>query len=170
MAIAPTTAVDDRSDIEDVLHLYCTLLDNRRPDLLVTEVYAPDAVDDRRRGTLRQGTEELQDYFTAALGVLEATVHLLSNVVIRLDGEDARASSRVQACHWFAATARLGPVRACECVLVATYDDEFHRFSYGWRITRRQVTVGGPGGLLTGTMPAAWAGFGGIHGGGPGQA
>jgi len=102
--------------------------------------------------------------------MLEATVHLLSNVVIELDGDSARASSRVQACHWFAATAGLGPVRASECVLVASYEDRLRRLPQGWRITHRQVTVGGPGGLLSGTMPAAFAGFGGIHGGGPDQA
>jgi len=35
---APTTEAQDRNDITDILHRYCTLLDTRRPDLMVTEV------------------------------------------------------------------------------------------------------------------------------------
>ncbi len=163
------TTSDDRWAISDVLHRYCELLDARAPASLVTDVYAPDAEDDRRRGTPRRGAQELLAYFTAALDTVEATVHQLGNVVVRVDGDDARASSSVTACHWFAATAHRGPVRESECVLLARYDDELRRLRQGWRIIRRRVTPGGPGGLLVGRIPAAFRGFGGVTGGGPGQ-
>ena len=166
---AVTQAAEDHIAITAVLYRYCELLDERNPSALVSEVYASHAEDDRKRGTPRRGEAELVSYFSAALDLLEATVHLLSNVTVHLSGDIATASSRVQACHWFAATAALGPVRASECVLVARYDDELARLPQGWRITRRRVTACGPGGLLAGRMPAVFSGFGGITSGGPDQ-
>ncbi len=149
--------------IRETLYRYCRLLDERQPLELVRSVYLPEAVDDRQRGAPRRGHDELIAYFEAALVLLEATVHLLSNVEIELHGDTATTRSRVVASHWFVGSALFGKVRPAECVLVGAYEDTLVRQADGWRISHRLVRALGPGGLLFGQMPEAFRGFGGIH-------
>ncbi|WP_375476525.1 nuclear transport factor 2 family protein [uncultured Jatrophihabitans sp.] len=151
--------MDDTAGVRRTLHAYCSLLDARRIDDLVSTVYAPDAVDDRRRGEPRRGRAAIKDYFERALGTISATVHLLSNVDVEIDGDRARATSRVLALHWNTPTA---PGAApSDFVLVASYDDSLVRTADGWQIARREVDALGPAGLAFGALPAIFAGFGG---------
>jgi hypothetical protein len=154
---------DDGEAVRDVLHTYCRMLDTRNLGGLLDQVYAAEAVDDRRRGTPRRGLEEICAYFEASFRILEATVHLLMNIEVDVDGDEARAYSRVLACHWFAGTALMGKARPSECVLIGSYTDRLNRLPQGWRIVHRQVEALGPGGLLAGAMPDAFRGFGGIE-------
>ncbi len=136
--------------------------DARDLDALMNQVYAPDAIDDRRRGTPWRGHGEVRSMFAQALEAFEATAHLLMNVEVSIEDDDARAYSRVLACHWFAGTAALGKARPSECILVGSYTDRLHRFDYGWRIVHREVDALGPAGLLAGLMPVSFRGFGGV--------
>ncbi len=163
MSMDEARAAADREAIRDVLHRYCRYLDERNLDALVEEVYAADATDDRRRGAPKVGRAEIRAYMARARDLCEATAHLLSNIEIELDGDSARARSRVMACHWFAETSYLGKARASECVLVGTYDDRLARLPEGWRIVHRQVGALGPAGLLAGTLPPAFRGFAGVE-------
>lgn len=156
------SVADDCDAIRDILHRYCRHLDARDTAALLSDVYTVDAVDDRRRGAPLRGHAELRAYFDRALVGLEATAHLLSNIEIDVTGDNARALSRVLACHWFLNAASDGWVRPSECVLVAEYSDRLTRLPQGWRITHRTLTALGPGGLLAGTMPDTFAGFGGV--------
>jgi hypothetical protein len=153
----------DSEAIRDVLHAYCRMLDTRELDGMLDQVYAADAVDDRRRGSPRRGLEEIRAYFEQSFPLLEATAHLLTNIEVHVDGDRARSYSRVLACHWFAANELMGKARPSECVLVGSYTDQLHRFSEGWRIVHREVDVLGPAGLLAGALPLAFRGFGGIQ-------
>jgi len=151
------------SDVEAVravLHAYCRLLDARDVPTLLDQVYAVDAVDDRRRTVLR-GHKAIGEYFEGAESIIEATAHFLVNVDIEVTGKTARAASRVLASHWFLNRAHVGPVRPSDCVLIGTYDDALERLPQGWRITHRTVGALGPGGLLMGEMPDLFRGFGG---------
>jgi ketosteroid isomerase-like protein len=155
--------VSTGSDVEAVravLHAYCRWLDARDVPTLLDQVYAVDAVDDRRRTVLR-GHGAIGEYFDRAEAIVESTAHFLVNVDIQVSGDTARASSRVLASHWFLDQAHLGPARPSDCVLIGTYDDVLQRLPQGWRITRRTVGALGPGGLLMGRMPEAFRGFGG---------
>jgi ketosteroid isomerase-like protein len=158
--ISTESTATDVEAVRGVLHAYCRLLDARDLPGLLDQVYAFDAVDDRRRAVLH-GHEAIREYFERAGSIIEGTAHFLVNVDIAVTGDEARASSRVLASHWFLDQAHLGPVRPSDCVLIGTYDDRLRRLPQGWRITRRTVGALGPGGLLMGQMPDAFRGFGG---------
>jgi ketosteroid isomerase-like protein len=158
--ISTESTATDVEAVRGVLHAYCRLLDARDLPGLLDQVYAVDAVDDRRRAVLH-GHEAIREYFERAGSIIEGTAHFLVNVDIAVTGDEARASSRVLASHWFLDQAHLGPVRPSDCVLIGTYDDRLRRLPQGWRITRRTVGALGPGGLLMGQMPDAFRGFGG---------
>jgi hypothetical protein len=160
---AEMAATSDVEAIRTLLHRYCRLLDERDTATLVDDVYAVDAVDDRRRGSALHGHRAIKEYFDRAEAIIEATAHLLVNVDIEVSGDEARASSRVMACHWFLNQAHLGSVRPSDCVLIGSYDDELRRLPDGWRITHRTVAALGTGGLLMGVMPEDFRGFGGAR-------
>jgi ketosteroid isomerase-like protein len=148
-------------EIRATLHAYCRLLDERRLDDLVVRVYAPDAVDDRRRGTPLRGRAEIRAYFARAAGHLRATAHLITNVDVTLtDADHAAATSRVLAFHWTPESAD-DPLAPADFVLLGSYDDELVRTAEGWRIARRVVGALGPAGLAAGRLPEVFAGFGG---------
>lgn len=150
--------------VENVLHAYCRLVDDRDGEGLALKVYAADAVDDRRRGAPLRGHREIVAMFRRAWTVLDATAHLLSNVEVEVSGEVAHASSRVTAHHWLSESARLGRARPADFVILGTYEDELRRFPEGWRISHRVVGALGPGGVAAGTLPEEFRGFGGVRG------
>jgi hypothetical protein len=154
--------VTDADEVKRTLHAYCRMLDDHALDRL-PDIYLDDAVDDRGRGRPLQGLGEIQPYFARALGFLEHTAHLLSNIDIDIEGSRARSYSRVTAYHWLFGG---DPVRPADFVLLASYDDELVRTERGWRIARRVVGVLGPAGLAAGVMPEAFLGFGGGPSGG----
>jgi ketosteroid isomerase-like protein len=152
----------ETAGVRRTLHTYCRLLDERRLDDLVVEVYAQDAVDDRQRGEPLRGRQEIHDYFAHALQRLRATAHLLTNVDVTVDaaGQAATATSRVIALHWSDPRAP-GGSEAADFVLVGSYADELRLIDGAWLIVRRTVAALGPTGLAVGALPQVFAGFGG---------
>jgi ketosteroid isomerase-like protein len=146
------------SEVRRTLYAYCRLLDERDLDAVISRVYLPDAVDDRKRGTPLTGHEQIRQYFERAFETVAATAHLLSNVEVSVDGDRATAYSRVTAYHW---TYGGDPARPADFVLLGSYDDELVRTAEGWRISRRVVGALGPTGLAAGALPEIFAGFGG---------
>lgn len=149
-------AVED--EVRRTLHDYCRLLDERDLDELMRRVYRPDATDDRKRGTPLRGHVEIRAYFAKAFELVASTAHLLTNVDISVDGDTATSYSRVTAYHWLSGG---DPVREADFVLLGSYDDTLVHTADGWRISHRVVGALGPAGLGHGTLPAAFAGFGG---------
>lgn len=152
----------DSAAVRRTLHAYCRLLDERRLDDLVVEVYAEEAVDDRQRGEALRGRQQIHDYFASALRRLRATVHLLTNVDVEIDstGQSATASSRVIALHWNEPAGPDGP-DAADFVLLGSYTDQLRLIDGAWLIVHRTVRALGPTGLAAGVLPQVFAGFGG---------
>ena len=150
-------------EVRRTLHAYCRLLDARDFDGLVARVYSEDAIDDRKRGRPLRGRAEIAEYFRRASTHLQATAHLLTNVEVDVDTDagTATASSRVIACHWSIAPDDQPAARPADFVLLGSYDDVLRLTSDGWQITHRVVGALGPAGLLAGSLPAVFAGFGG---------
>jgi ketosteroid isomerase-like protein len=149
--------VNDADGVRRTLHAYCRMLDERALDR-ITDIYAPDAVDDRKRGQPLQGHDEIRAYFQRSFGFIEYTTHILTNIDIEIDGPRATAYSRVTAYHWLSGGDR---VRPADFVLLGSYDDELIGTNSGWRITRRVIGALGPAGLAAGELPDVFAGFGG---------
>jgi hypothetical protein len=133
----------DRIAVEEIIYRYPHCLDTGQFALIAEEIFTPDA-------ELRFGETVIKggDAIAAAIGGLSSTLrscsHNVTNVVISVKGETAKATYRIMAWHWF--KREDGDVLAeSEILSVGGYNDEFVRTSSGWRVRRRQGFMQGQG-------------------------
>jgi SnoaL-like domain len=67
---------------------------------------------------------------------MSASQHLISNVVVRLDGDRAESSCYLQAQH-----VRTGTAGGDNFIIAGRYDDQLVRGPDGWRIRERRLAV-----------------------------
>lgn len=145
----------DRSEIANLLGLYCRAIDRLDVDLL-RSVYHPDAVDDH--GAMKLNAHEFAAKIIAMLGAMcESTLHTVTHSVIEIDGTRATSESYFLATHsiaanesaveqWFgpaylAAQRKAGTLGVRhEYVCMGRYLDELEQRDGAWRIARRQIT------------------------------
>lgn len=126
----------DRQEIVDLLHHMCYLIDTFQIDRLVDEVYAPDGSDDHGGGPV-VGREALHAWYTDSTRNVAAIAHNLSNVVVELDGDEARVRSNVVTWTWVMSNNHLGPMRPADYGLSVSYEDKLTRYPAGWRVDAR---------------------------------
>ncbi|MGP9818490.1 nuclear transport factor 2 family protein [Salinarimonas sp. NSM] len=125
---ARLAALEDRAAIADAIHAYCWHFDRNEPDAvadLFTQDarvdYGPDAPDLHGREAVRAAVRKgLAETFAA-------TSHHVSNIRIRLDGDEATSTCLLYAWHRYRSGAPDGE-------LWAQYHHRFVRTSDGWRI------------------------------------
>jgi 3-phenylpropionate/cinnamic acid dioxygenase small subunit len=130
---APDPAAD-RDQIQRVLYRYGEALDTRNWRLL-DEVFVPDVVSDYGGGPW-EGLEQLRrilDHFNSGSG---PSLHMFANVMIDLDGDEARARCTLRAFHQGA-----GNRAGLTYEAFGRYDDELVRTPSGWRIRRRRYVM-----------------------------
>ncbi|HYC80551.1 MAG TPA: nuclear transport factor 2 family protein [Solirubrobacterales bacterium] len=144
----------DRREIDDLLIRYCTLVDRKDVDTLVSQVFAEDAVDNHGLG-IWSGREGLHQGFTWVLSRFAGTVHQITNVDVRLEVDRASSRAYVTGWHWLprAGEKRRPAGPAADFVVVGSYDDELERRPAGWRIVHRTFRQVGYSVLGTGTLP-----------------
>ena len=124
----------DRIAIEDCLHRYCHAVDRCEPDLLRT-VYWPDAVDDHVfwRGT----ADDFVDFCIPILRSRDQTWHSISNILIRIEGAEARVQS------YFNAYERLRRKDGTsnDVTMIGRYVDRMEKRNGEWRIADRKVVL-----------------------------
>jgi SnoaL-like domain len=141
---------DDRFAIHDVLHLYSYLADTDQYERIAEEVFTEDAVLDWGVQVV-SGRDELRQWFANPRPGLLGTSHMITNIMVRIDGDRAKALSKMIGWHWFADPDREDPfLQEADVVLVGGYEDELRRDERGWRITHRSAHQFGPGGVGVG--------------------
>lgn len=122
----------DREAIRDVLYRYCRAIDRCDAELL-TGVYWPGAIDNH--GMWSGTVEEFVPFVIPVLLSRDATSHRISNVLIRIEGDEAKVES------YFDAYER--PVRndgtPNDITMIGRYLDSFERRDGEWRIAGRTV-------------------------------
>ncbi len=131
------TELADREAIRDCLLFYCRGIDRRDADLL-RQAYWPDAIDDHAM----MPPMSADDFIRTATDVtsqadLEATQHVLSNVLIDVVGATAYVESYVQAYHRF----RRENGERYDLAAGARYIDRMEKRDDEWRIARRVVKI-----------------------------
>ena len=123
----------DRAEIGDLLARYSTALDSRDWDLLDT-VFLPDAVCDY--GALGQphGVEEIAALIRGTIGDLDATQHLVGNVVVDVRGDEGTAD-----CYLISQHIRRDTPGGDHYFLGGRYHDTVVRTPAGWRIAHRTL-------------------------------
>ena len=154
MATDPGTAdlrrLLDREAIRDLLAHYCFCLDAGQPARLADEVFTEDGVDDHGLGEWR-GRNSIRAGFVEVMSRFEGTAHVLGNVRIDIDGDEARSSAYVSAWHWLAGGSRDRPA---DFLVVGVYLDRLRHEPTGWRIAYRRFRPLGPSVLAAGRLPA----------------
>lgn len=124
----------DREAIRDCLYRYARGIDRIDEDML-RSAYWPDATDDHA-GMFTGPASDFVDWAMTTLPGMERTMHVVANVLIRIDGDSAAVESYVYAIH------RMDVENEKRDVIGAgRYLDRFARRGDEWRIAERVVTV-----------------------------
>lgn len=141
------SAIADRLAIEDVLLRYSTAIDTKDFDLL-DQVFTPDGIADyTASGGIRGGLDEVKPWLAAALGIFTVVQHLVTNVRVEVDGDEATSL-----CYLFNPlgwTREDGRVEMMYCG--GGYRDRLVRTPAGWRIRERVIETL----YLDGRMPGS---------------
>lgn len=114
--------------IQRLLADYAAAIDGRDFDAL-DDVFLPGAtLDYRSSGGPRDAFPAVRDWLREALSVVEFTQHLVTNMRIDVDGDEATSSA-----YFF------HPMKAGDASFLVSgvYDDRLRRTSGGWRIAER---------------------------------
>ena len=123
----------DRAEISDLLARYSTALDAREWGLL-HDVFVPDAECDYGSLGHPRSAEEIIALVRGTLDGLDATQHLVGNVVVAVDGDAATAETYLIAQH-----IRRGAPGGEDYLIGARYSDRLARTPAGWRIAHRTI-------------------------------
>lgn len=141
--------IADRIAIEERILLYAHYLDSLQFELLAAEVFTEDAVVDFG-GTQARGRAAIHAQVMSYRDAMVGCSHNMSNMIIDVAGDDARASTRVIAWHWF--TGDPDPFAPSQLVAVGGYEDRLRRQVDGWRIYERRGLSFGTG-IGSGSVP-----------------
>lgn len=124
----------DRVAIEDCLHRYCHAVDRCDADLLRT-VYWPDGTDDH--GFWAGNAMDFVDFCIPILKSRGQTLHAISNIIMRIEGDEARVQ-----CYYDAIERVIGKEGgANDVTFLGRYLDVFERRGGEWKIGRRKVVI-----------------------------
>jgi ketosteroid isomerase-like protein len=129
--------MDDRQAITEVLIGYANALDARDWPALA-ELFTDDAEVDysAEGGPVCRGAAEVVADCERDFEGLDATHHLIGNILVSVVGDTATASSLVQAWHH-----RKGTAGGSDFLLAGSYQDELVRHEGAWLIRRRRLLV-----------------------------
>lgn len=131
-----STSLSDRIAVEERLYMYAHLLDSQQYHRVADEVFTDDG-DIDFGGTRAQGRAEIVATVTGYTGMLKGCSHNISNVIIEIAGDDARATSKVLAWHWFHREDG-NEYASTDLLAVGGYQDRLRRTPKGWRIYQRR--------------------------------
>jgi 3-phenylpropionate/cinnamic acid dioxygenase small subunit len=128
----------DRAEIHDVIVRYGWAIDTKDWALLDT-CFTDDAYVDysSNPGGVQGPYVEVRGWLEKMMSAFPVTQHLMSNVLVTLDGD--RATCQTMVTNPQGAATREGPLHFF--YVGGRYDDELVRTSSGWRIARRVETT-----------------------------
>jgi 3-phenylpropionate/cinnamic acid dioxygenase small subunit len=127
--------LQDRQEITEICYRYGLALDSRDWDALAA-LFTEDADAYYMDMPPAHGYKTIQDTCRTALEPLSATQHLISNVVVRPDGDGAECTCYLQAQH-----VKTGTPGGDNFIIAGRYDDQLVRTPDGWRIRERRLAV-----------------------------
>lgn len=130
-------ALNDRREIEECLHRYAWMVDQRKWELM-DSVFTPDGtIDYTSTGGKRGPYRPTLEWLDRALAPWPINLHMISNISIEFTGAN-EARSR---CYFFAPMCRARADGSQEIISNAGYYvDTFARTDAGWRIRNRLCT------------------------------
>jgi ketosteroid isomerase-like protein len=133
--VSDLNALQDKQEITEICYRYGLAIDTRDWAALAA-LFTPDAEAFYLDMPPAHGYQAIEDTCRAALTPLSATQHLISNVVVRLDGDRASSSCYLQAQH-----VKTGTPGGDQFIIAGRYDDRLVRTPDGWRIRERTLAI-----------------------------
>jgi 3-phenylpropionate/cinnamic acid dioxygenase small subunit len=124
--------LDERA-IADVCVRYATAIDDRDWERL-RSCFLPEAVGLYHADRVLTGYPAIEEALRTAVTPLSRTQHLVTNVTVVVDGDEA--TSR---CYLHAQHVRVGLPGGESFVIAGRYRDRFMRTDDGWRIRKRRL-------------------------------
>jgi 3-phenylpropionate/cinnamic acid dioxygenase small subunit len=126
-------AIEDRLEIERLLHLYAEMVDQREWSIM-DRIFALEAtIDYTSTGGQKGPFRETLAWLDRALEPWPINLHVISNAIIEVEGDVASAR-----CYFHAPMARNTPSGDQYVITNAgRYLDQLVRTAYGWRIVER---------------------------------
>jgi hypothetical protein len=123
----------DRAAIQDLIYRYAIAVDGRDWDLFRTVFSADAVIDYADSGGLRADLETTVKWMAEVLGIFAGLQHNMTNHLVEIDGDQARA------CTYFVAYHTVADGQGGETVLAfgGFYRDRLIRTPDGWRIAER---------------------------------
>jgi hypothetical protein len=129
-----TQATTDREQIQDLLVRYATGLDSRDWDLLASCFTEDGVADYGDLGGVNEGRGAIVSLCSGVLSGLDASQHMITNMIISTDGDSGRAVCYFQAQHVFR-----GTPGGDNYLVGGTYRDRLVRTGGEWRIAHRTL-------------------------------
>lgn len=126
-------AIQDRMEIEELLNLYAEMVD-RREWTKMDRIFALEATIDYTSTGGKSGPfRETLAWLDRALESWPLNLHVVSNIILEIDGDEARSR-----CYYHAPMGRVTPDGG-QFVITngGRYLDRLHRTADGWRIIER---------------------------------
>lgn len=142
--------------------MYAHLLDTQQFHRLTDELFTADG-DIDFGGQNVQGRAAIAATVLGFTGMLRGSSHNISNVIIAIDGDEAQATSKVMAWHWFHREDG-DDYAPADLLAVGGYQDRLRRTPAGWRIYRRRGVNFGTGIGIGDVAPAMQPIFDGMRG------
>ena len=129
------SALVEKAEIADLAVAYCWAIDGREWARL-DEIFLPEATADFSMAGVHEGRDAIVERIKAALGVLDASQHIVSNHEVHIDGDRATHRCQMQAQH-VRHDAEGGP----NYIVAGRYEDRLVRAADGWRIAHRDLII-----------------------------
>ena len=130
--VPDTSEVADRLAIQEVIAMHCRGVDRANADILMS-CYWPDAEVDY--GGYRGPAHAFCGPLTEAIQRYENTQHIVSNLLIELDGVKAKVETYVTAHHYLAGDPDT------EMTYLGRYLDQMERRDGVWKIAYRKIVM-----------------------------
>ncbi len=124
----------DRIAIEDVLARYCHGVDRGDVEIL-RNAYWPDATDDHV--FIRGGRDQVVEWIMETVRAQEQAMHAISNILIRIDGNEARVETYYNSYHRI--RGKSGAPK--DVTMAGRYLDRMEKRDGEWRIAERKVVM-----------------------------
>ena len=136
MVVDPASlkALQDRTDIADVLYRYSSAVDSFDRDG-IRSALADDIWAQYGNGDPVTGADALADWITQATATVVWQHHLLNVYHVTIDGDQAKTLSYLTSYQVFEEDPKAA------IILVARYHDELKRTPEGWKISKRTMEL-----------------------------
>ena len=132
-----------RAEVEEHLYRYPLLVDSGRYSEIAQEIFTEDAT--LGFGEMKcHGHDEIHNLFLNATLTIAHTSHNITNLMMKIDGDKAKAFYRILGWHWMKAS-QGDPLAEQDMLTIGGYEDELIRTAKGWRVSKRQSFACGTG-------------------------